>query len=35
MLQLPNFGHMTMPTIKFDSRDKNLLVTLLAVIMTS
>ena len=27
MLELPNFGHMTASTIKFESRDNILLVT--------
>ena len=35
MLQLPNIGHMTTPTIQLESRDEILLVTLLAEIMTS
>ena len=35
MLELPNFGHMTTPTIQFKSRDKILLVTSWTEIMTS
>ena len=35
MQELPNFGHMTKFTISFDSRDKMLLVTSWAEIMTS
>ena len=27
MLELPNFGHMTISTIKFESGDQNFLVT--------
>ena len=34
MLELPNFGHMTMPTISFELRDKVLLVTSWTEIMT-
>ena len=32
MLELPNFGHMTVSTIKFESDDKRLLVTFLDII---
>ena len=35
MLQLPNFGHMNASTIKFESREKILLVTSSTWIMTS
>ena len=35
MLQLPNFGHMNESTIKFESREKILLVTSSTWIMTS
>ena len=35
MLELPNFGHLTATTILFESRDKILLVTSLAEVMTS
>ena len=35
MLELPNFFHMTTSTIQFGSRDKTLLVMLLAEIMSS
>ena len=35
MLQLPNFGHMTISTIQFVLHDKFLLVTLWTEIMTS
>ena len=33
--ELPNFGHMATPTIEFHSRDKILLVTSWAEIITS
>ena len=35
VLELPNFGHMTTFTIKFDSRDKILSVISLTGIVTS
>ena len=35
MLELPNFDHMATTTTKFKSRDKILLVTSCAEIMTS
>ena len=35
MLQLPNFGQITISTIQFESRDKILLLTSWAQIMTS
>ena len=35
MLELPNFGHMTTSTMKFDLHDNFLLVTSWAEIMTS
>ena len=35
MLELPNFDHMTTSTIKFKSRDKNLLVTSWTEVMVS
>ena len=35
MLELPNFGHMTIPTICFDSSDKILLTTPWTEIMMS
>ena len=35
MMQLPNIGHMTTFIVKFESYDKNLLVTSWAEIMTS
>ena len=35
MLELPNFGHLNATTILFESRDKILLMTSLAEVMTS
>ena len=35
MLELPNFGHMTTPTIYFESRDKFMLATSQTEFMTS
>ena len=35
ILELPNFGHMTTPTIQFQSRDKILLGTSWTETMTS
>ena len=35
MLELPNFGHITISTTQFDSRDNILLVTSLTIVMMS
>ena len=35
MLELPNFGHLTISTIQIESRDKILLVTSQTEVMTS
>ena len=35
MLELPNFGHMTSSTVRFDSRNKIYLATAWTGIMTS
>ena len=35
MLELPNFGHMIMSTIQFESREKTFLVTSWTETMTS